>query len=383
MMTSFSRMVLCVAFVGLGSSVASAQQTLTFTNTDTDPGASGLQNQVVTLVAGSPVSIAPNGNITAQCALTGALCTGTGSGGGAAPTVTLTASNFSTTPTDGLYPAGTTFTLTPTVTGAEVCVRSVLGATPANTNWPATINAPPFLPQVVQMFTGEATYQFSIRCYGAGGATTFTLPDLRTAAGGGGGSCAGFTSNLPAGWSRGPLVSFSNVPGLAGGSWNPFPNSGQLGFIITNNNQYQSIGFNTPAADWTSEVPVRQFYWETAQVGGEADLSKVYVTISSCPGDFRIPATGSTAPTNDPTFARGCRSVRALGGAPNFPDNKINYEVSNLPATETICRLAPATTYYLNFIRATATDGTIGTPAEEAECQQPGETRCGVQMRVW
>jgi hypothetical protein len=382
-MTSFSRMVLCVAFVGLGSSVASAQQTLTFTNTDTAPGTAGLQNQVVTLIAGTPVSIAPNGNLTAQCTLTDGLCTGTGSGGGAAPTVTLTASNFSTTPTGGLYPAGTTFTLTPTVTGAEVCVRSVLGATPANTNWPATINAPPFLPQVVQMFTGDATYQFSMRCYGAGGATTFTLPDLRTAAGGGGGSCAGFTSNLPAGWTRGPLVSFGNVPGLSGFPWNPFPNSGQLGFIITSNTQYQSIGFNTPASDWTSEVPFRQFIWETAQVGGEAELSKVYVTISSCPGDFRVPPAGATAPANDPTFARGCRNVRALFTTPSFPYSDIGYEVSNLPATATTCRLAPATTYYLNFIRANATDDAIGTPAEEAECRQAGQTSCGVQMRVW
>lgn len=383
-MTSLPRTLICLALGVFAAGTASAQQTLTFTNTDTAPGTPGAQNQAVTLIAGSSVSIDPNGNIAAQCALTGTLCTGTGSGGGTAPTVSLAASNFSAQPTAGLYPAGTSFTLTPTVAGAEVCVRSLLGATPpGGTGWPATIGAPPFAAQVVQMLNGDTTYQFSMRCYGTGGATTFTLADLRTAAGGGTGSCSGFTSNLPAGWSRGALQVFEQVPARIQGSfWNAFPNSGQLAYIITGSNVYHSIAFTTPATDWTAEVPNRQVFWENAQVGGEADLAKVYVSLSSCPGDFRIPAVGATAPTDDPTFARGCRSVRTVFGIEQYPATTVNYEVSASPSTEGICRLAPGRTYYLNFIRAVATDGSIGTPAEEAFCESP-QSSCGVQMRVW
>lgn len=382
-MTQISRTLLALALAGLGVGSATAQQTLTFTNTDTDPATAGNQSQSVTLLAGSSVSIAPNGNVSAQCALTGQLCTGTGAGGGAAPTVSLAASNFSQPPTAGLYPPGTTFTITPTVTAAELCVRSVSGTTPSGTNWPATIGAPPFGAQLVQMTTGNSTYQFSMRCYGAGGATTFTLPDVRTAEGSAPGGCAGFQTNLPTGWSRGPLVDFSVVPARVPGSfWNPFPSTGQLGYVITNFNQYQSIAFTTPSTDWTTVVPNRQVFWEPAQQFGESDLAKVYVAISSCAGDFRVPTSNDNAPDSDPTFARGCRNVRPLGSL-LVTANTVNYEVSDLPSTSTVCRLAPGRTYHLNFIRAVATDGSIGTPAEEAFCENPQLTSCGVQMRTW
>ncbi|MCE3004863.1 MAG: hypothetical protein LW860_19545 [Xanthomonadaceae bacterium] len=384
-MTSLSRsLIAALALVGLGMGTAAAQQTLTFTNTDTNASTPGNQNQSVTLLAGSALAIAPDGNVSAECALTGGLCTGTGGGDiEPAPTVTLVASNFSQQPVNNLYPPGTTFTLTPTVTNAEICVRSVLGSTPSGTNWPATIGAPPFAAQTVAMLTGSSTYQFSMRCYGPGGATTFTLPNLATAAGTAPDGCTGFQTNLPAGWSRGPLTEFVLVPARVQGSfWNPFPSTGQLGYVITNANQYQSIAFTTPATDWTTVVPNRQVFWETAQQFGEADLAKTYVAITSCAGDFRVPPNNDPAPTNDPTFARGCRSLRPFGSA-LINWNTVNYEVSTLPSTNSICRLAPGRTYHLSFIRAVASDGSIGTPAEEAACENSMLSACGVQMRTW
>lgn len=389
-MTSFSRTLLALALATFGSGAAMAQQTLTFTNTDTDPGPATTP-QRVTLLAGSSVSIAPDGNVSATCALTGSLCTGTGSGGGSAPTVSLAASGFTQQPTNNLYPPGTNFTLTPTVTNAEVCIRTVSQTTPASTNWPSTV-LPPFGPQTIQLLTGERTYQFSMRCFGPGGATTATLtPDVSTSAGTAPGSCSGFTSNLPAGWTRGALTNFAVVPAVQvfNTFWAPFPNSGQAGYIITASTQYQSISFTTPTdvAAWNAAAAAKRFIWIPAQQNGEAVPDSVYVAITSCVGDFRIPPIGQVAPANDTTFARGCRSIRPLGtSVQTFPHSNILYQISaeNLPSDDTTCRLAPGQTYHINFIRARVLDGypaPIGTPAEEAVCENGGSS-CGVQMTV-
>jgi hypothetical protein len=389
-MKPFFRTLVPLALVASGIGAASAQQTLTFTNTDTDPNTAGNQSQSVTLLAGSSVSIAPDGNVSAQCALTGGLCTGTGSGGGSAPTVSLAASNFSQAPTGGLYPPGTTFTLTPTVANAEVCIRSVSQTTPGSTNWPATVT-PPFAAQTIQLLTGEGTYQFSMRCFGPGGATTATLtPDISTSTGTAPGGCSGFTSNLPAGWVRGALTNFASVPAveIGGATWQPFPNSGFSGYLITGASQYQSVTFTTPTdpTAWNAAAPAKRFQWIPAQQGGEAIMLNVYVSISSCAGDFRIPPTGQTAPTDDTTYARGCRSIRPLGTVTNYPHANISYQISaeNLPSDDNICRLAPGRTYFVNFIRAQVFDGypePIGAPSVEATCEGGGTT-CGIQMRV-
>jgi hypothetical protein len=262
--------------------------------------------------------------------------------------------------------------------------------TPGSTNWPATVT-PPFAAQAVQLLTGERTYSFSMRCFGSGGATTATLPTpIATSAGTAPGGCSGFTSNLPAGWVRGALTNFASVPAVENGSatWQPFPNSGFSGYIITNANVYQSIGFTTPTDPiaWNAAAPAKRFRWIMAQQGGEAIPENIYITISSCAGDFRIPTTGQTAPTDDTTFARGCRSIRPLGPVQNYPHDNISYQISaeNLPSDDTICRLAPGRAYFVNFIRARVLDGypePIGLPSVEATCEGGGST-CGIQMRV-
>jgi hypothetical protein len=376
-------MKVLAAAVGLACAGAvQAQQTLTFSNTDTDPGPATTPLSV-TLLAGSSVSIAPNGNVTAQCALTGSLCTGLGVGGGAAPAVSLAASGFSASPTDGRYPVGTSFLITPTVTSAEICVRTVEAGTPGNTNWPATVS-PPFAAQTVQMLTGDATYSFSMRCYGAGGATTFTLPPVQTAPGSAG-ACAGFTPPLPAGWSRSSIVRTNQVLRIDAGlsPWEPFPVSGGSGILVTGDTQYHAIEFATPAGPtWEA---YRQFFWEPVQgLNAPVDTNNVYVSISSCPGDFRIPQTDSTAPADDPTFASGCRNFRKLQGFPNpSVRTTIVYQIGTEPADEFSCRLAPGRTYYINFIRARVQDGAIGTPSQEATCQEPSQPPCGIQMRYF
>ncbi|MBL8681324.1 MAG: hypothetical protein JNK05_19255 [Myxococcales bacterium] len=196
--------------------------------------------------------------------------------------------------------------------------------------------------------------------------------------------CRSLPPSLPAGWRRGGPTQFSEVPwtAIAGTFWNPFPNSGGLGIIATSDGEYISIEFTTPTdvAEWNMRSPGKTVSWHPSQVAGEARL--VYVGLSACPGDFRIPPSDSVAPTNDPTFARGCRSHRRLGTNANMPMAHLSYQIGEGPSDETVCRLAPGRRYYLNYIRADLSDNAIGAPAEEARCQLRTLSRCGVDMRV-
>lgn len=196
--------------------------------------------------------------------------------------------------------------------------------------------------------------------------------------------CRTLAPSLPSGWRRGGPTQFGEVPwtAIAGTFWNPFPNSGGLGVIATMDGEYISIEFTTPSdvAEWSMRAPSKTISWHESQVAGEARI--VYVGLSACPGDFRVPAIDSVAPANDPTFARGCRSTRRLGTNANVPMSHVNYVISDAPSDETTCRLAPGRRYYLNYIRADLSDGTIGAPMTEARCVNRTLTRCGSDMRV-
>jgi hypothetical protein len=388
-----TRTFLALTLLAAGSGAVSAQQTLTFTNTDTDSNVAGQQPLSLNLIGGSSLSIAPNGNISAQCVLAAppsTLCAGVG-GSANAPVVSLAATGFSQSPDGtGQYPTGTTFTLTPTVTGAEVCVRSatINGAASTSTGWTGTVAAPVAAQTVTLTPTASASYVFSLRCYGAGGATTFSLAPIATSAIIDNTSCGGFVSPLPSGWVRGSQVRFDQVQAVEADQtfWNNFPNSGFTGYLTTDSNQYISLAFTAPTnvADWTAAAPFLRFDWGIGQQGGEAVLSKVYVSISSCVGDFRIPPVGQVAPANDPTFARGCRNIRPAFGFPTQISQTIPYLISTVstPSDDTTCRLTPGVPYHLNVIRANALDGTIGLPADEATCQDGSSGPCGIQMRV-
>lgn len=121
--------------------------------------------------------------------------------------------------------------------------------------------------------------------------------------------------------------------------------------------------------------------WNPSQVAGEANTSQIYVTISECPGDFRIPPTNQAAPANDRTFARGCRNVRPL--PPNSvvgPTSNINMLGSTEPSTDQTCHLEPGRTYYLSYVRADASDGVIGGSTDNAGCNAVVED-CGIDLQ--
>jgi hypothetical protein len=185
---------------------------------------------------------------------------------------------------------------------------------------------------------------------------------------------------------RGALSQVTDVPSveLRGARLNPFPNSGTTGLFITRNEEYLAVEFSTPASaqDWEARAPSRLFEWDEAQVGGAASLGRVFITISRCPGDFRLAPAGQTAPTTDPTFARGCTNFRPRPPFPAGPTSNIAYDISSAPADDTTCRLAPGRRYFLNFVRADRSDDAIDRPAVEATCANPDNPSCGVQLRI-
>ncbi|MDX2015390.1 MAG: hypothetical protein SFW67_34685 [Myxococcaceae bacterium] len=171
---------------------------------------------------------------------------------------------------------------------------------------------------------------------------------------------------------------------IRGASLNPFPNSGMTGLFLTRDDEYLAVEFTTPpsVSDWNARAPSKLFEWDEAQVGGAASLGRIFVTISRCPGDFRIAPGGQSAPANDPTFARGCTSFRPRLPFPAGPTSNIPYVIDGAPADDATCRLAPGHRYFLNFVRADRTDGVIGLPEAEASCANPDQTSCGVQLRI-
>jgi len=190
---------------------------------------------------------------------------------------------------------------------------------------------------------------------------------------------------------KGSPLTFADVPLItpAGYFWNPFPNTGALGRLSTAQSEYVAVRFTTPAdaAAWSAAAPSKAITWDSSQVGGEASMLNVYVTISRCAGDFRLPTAGSVAPANDPTFARGCTSVRSDALGRTQPRSNVYYQIGDATSDESRCFLAPGRTYFLNFIRANVLDGQLGTPTQEAggntsNCINPDLPSCGVQMRV-
>ncbi|MFN0252543.1 MAG: hypothetical protein ACKV2T_37045 [Kofleriaceae bacterium] len=208
----------------------------------------------------------------------------------------------------------------------------------------------------------------------------------------------------PAGWQRrvattNPAQSapttFEMVHWLSPPSnrWNPFPNGGAPGKIATDHGEYIAIVFTTPAdvGDWVGRAPNQRAAWVESQVDGEATLSSVYVTISRCAGDFRVPPVDSLAPANDPTFAPGCTSRRRVAAGFNpAPLTSVRYAIGTGPSNADACMLGPNQTYYLNFIRADVSGGSVRSPTAEivpgfaSNCNtvDPARTFCGVQLTV-
>ena len=181
-----------------------------------------------------------------------------------------------------------------------------------------------------------------------------------------------------------PPARFPEVPLVVPlGFWmGDFPQSGgQQGRITPRRNRHVSIEFYAPEDPAEYAGLARQFIWQEAQQGGlSVNLSAIYVSVSQCPGDFRIPPTGTTAPLNDRTFASGCRNYRPFmaTGAPLF-FRTVEYDLGAGPSGFDRCMIDPGNVYYFNFILASPVGGI--EPGENP-CSNPQSPNCGIQMSI-
>jgi hypothetical protein len=155
-----SQRLFCVTVACLlCSSVFAQDRTLRLSNTST----------TIKLLNGSTLDITPT-TLTAKCVTnpSGTACEGIPVGG-TPPTVVLNPSGFTSAPDqNNKYPAGTSFLITPSITGADVCVRRIVqGPINDNSGWTGPVEFPT-ASRVYVRSTGTI-YKFALDCYNASG----------------------------------------------------------------------------------------------------------------------------------------------------------------------------------------------------------------------
>jgi hypothetical protein len=347
-------------------------QTITFPNAN--PAAT------VRLEAGSEVSIDASGNLIARCDATDpagcARLLQTGGGSQCGTGVTFTSPLNVTSPTNppapGPYPGGSQLTVSAQMTGAAVCMPSaVQGANPVSiSGWTA-----PLVPNgniVTQTLTlptqPSTTYTLRLICYGSTGSATsertvttsaqvnpppsscptqFPTSTAYTSA------TAGATAPTQiSGVTLQNINGFEQLINRLGFNVNPFPVTGTTGNLLAPWNEIRVIRFDVPNP-FPEGSFLRRFSfvsWPNGFIGG----LDAYISVSTCPGDLRIPTATQSGTATDPTYAEACRNWR--GDSWTFADTgqaELPYVVGvpgqpNI-STPSQCVLEPGRTYYMNI----------------------------------
>lgn len=350
------------------ASFGAVAQTITFPNAS--PAAT------VKLEVGSQVSLDAAGNLIARCDAsdpTNGCARLQGTGGGQCGTgVTFTSQlgviNPATPPAPGPYPGGSQLTVRAQMTGATVCVPSAAqGQTPVNiTGWSS-----PLVPSgnsVTQVITlpsqADTTYTLRLTCFGSTGSAvsertvttsvqiqppppdcpaTSEIPYTSSSAG------SNTRTQIP-GVSVLEIDGFQQLVNVLGFNVNPFPSTGTAGNLLAPWTDVRVIKFNVPDP-FPSGGFLRRFQfvsWPNGFIGA----NNAYISISSCPGDLRVPTATQSGTTTDPTYAESCRNWR--GNSWTFEDagqGDIPYTVgvAGQTSTPTSCVLVPGQTYYMNI----------------------------------
>lgn len=369
-------------------------QTITFSNAN--PSA------IVKLESGSQVSIDASGNLIARCDATDpagcARLLQTGGGGQCGTGVTFTTplgvTNPASPPAPGPYPGGSQLILQAQMTGAVVCVPSALqGANAISiSGWTSPLT--PSSNTVTQTITlptqPETTYTLRLTCYGSTGSATsdrtvttsaqvnppppqcpnqFPTPSAYTSA------QAGATAPTPiSGVTINNINGFENLINVLGFNLNPFPSTGTTGNLLAPWDNIRVIRFTVPNP-FPPGTFARRFQfisWPNGFVGG----MDAYISVSSCPGDLRIPTAQQAGSENDPTYAEACRNWRGTSWTfAQTGQSDIPYDVGvpgqpNL-STPTQCVLEPGRTYFLNIYLNRPQQNRTLTPTQPV-CRDPG-----------
>jgi hypothetical protein len=377
---------LCLAALFLLSTSALAQdKTLTFDNAS--------PAKTVHLLNGTNVSIGTTGNLVAKCVLNGTACAdvgGTG-GGGAVPSVSLAASAFSTAADQGgAYTANTTFTLTPAVSGAQVCWRRIT-AGPVGSNWSGAISTraqhrghehrarnrehelhvPTRLLQRGRQRQRRVLGEHECR---VDESAAHGLPDCR----------------LDPDADRIQLRPAEQPADLAADPGRPDLPEQRQRLHRPRHHGAEVLGRPRVHRFRPRQVDLGPIHHSDRQrerrpvVPGQLDSDhhagakgSYYLTISRCPGDFRYNIANPT----EPSEGQACKNIRKLvtGGTQKL--EAIRWDLSDTIQDGTTlhptCGLAPGTTYYLNYANINPDDGIV---TSEHNCPN-NVSNCGVQFK--
>jgi hypothetical protein len=313
-----------------------AQSVIRFTNAN---------NHEIPLAAGSAVNIDANGNLTAECALTGGICTQLSNGGnndpGSLPTATLTRSAAEII-------AGSPVTLSWSSSGAIVC--DATGSGPAGTSWPgpkATASA-----GLGVTLSTAGDYLFNLRCFNAAGASTLQTVGVKANPPPIVPDGCNITSTDPAfqpsGRTRTNKTWVQAWSAPNGSATAVYPNSiGAAVPVGAEKGGYTVISF-VPGVN--EEVGIFFDPVQTAPnigYGTARPADGMLLALSPCAGDVRGAASGNDA---DPFLRPGCR-VFANTGSLTFTTK------GNASSNSFVCRLQAGQTYYLNVMAANPADG--------------------------
>jgi hypothetical protein len=328
----------------------------------------------VPILNGSRPIIDNNGNIFVQCQLQPSLgiCEGLSTTpSGSAPTLTFTRSG------SGDLTVGTSTTLTWTTGNSpELCFAS---ASPAAADWTGAKSVTGGSQAISFSTTGSKTLR--LKCYSNTGASPERSVSINVVSSGSGPNpppptpgCAVTTSDplfQPAGYTRVDRTWAQFWNGTAypqGVTGEPWPvgawtiNNKSMSTAQSLTGKYISVPFvgNGQAYqfNWIQAKPVSSYGYQPARA-----TDAMYVTISTCPGDFRLVGSfqyASPDPINDPTFIRQCRNLV-------ISETSIFYGPQNISSA--YCPVESGRTYYLNVIFANPLDGL--SPSESG-CRTAG-----------
>jgi len=349
--------------LGLGACVAAtgaqAQSTsITFTNTSPPV--------VIPLKDGSAVNIGGDGNLVAQCQPNPqGGCVGATSGGTKADVL-----SFQRNDSDPEITAGESISLAWTSANAVLCNAT---ANPGVSGWsglkPASSSG-----SSVQL-SNQGNQTLSLTCYNEHGSTGTKSVAVQVGAPTGPvleEVCTGMTGHelvKPAGFTiydkTWPQAFYGNQYPSTGAPLAPLGSftlkgSGNSGVPIAG--RYISIPFvpgsGTYKINWLQVQPISDYSYGPAR-----PAEKVYITLSTCRGDFRLPDNNA----GDPLLRTACRKIHS--------STSIFYSTST--SGFNTCGLQAGQQYYLNVMFADPFDGLTTT---ENTCLG-GNTMCEVNFR--
>lgn len=357
----------------LGVSAVGAQNVV-FTNSN-NTSANPQGPYTIQLKSGVPVTVAPNGDIRAQCEIAeNGRCVGLPAGGGGGPidpnkptNVTLSTNATDAGEAPGLQVVeGTIFTINAGASNALACVRTVA---PGVSGWSGAVAADAAGGQFSLPSVG--TYTFDLKCLNDAGSTSASPLVIQAIAGSAPpppptGNCSPANDGFfpPTGLSPGMQLTFTQL-------WatNPLPAGSQpvgsaLAQVKMSGGQYRAFEFRYDMLNSTNDVLTMYADTSNPGAGVARGANWRYVAVSECPGDLRManPAVGGL-------LKNGCRVYATEG-----PFIYLNFGApSNDPA---MCNLDKNKTYYMNVTFDAPHDGFNPNQACSDALTSPTDT-CG------